>query len=191
MKIKTNRSIKGRRYIAPIILAIVLLFGCVAVASYYFKWWPFNSTKQTTQEQKAGTSIKRQSQDNQKRLVPGSTSTENGGAVGSTPTPTPTPGSSGEKSTIPVTITTASQSGSSLQIRVLIGAITTGTCTLTLTGPGATYTATASVQSLPSSSTCKGFTVPTSQLSSGTWNVVVNFENDSLQGSASQKVTMQ
>jgi hypothetical protein len=94
------------------------------------------------------------------------------------------------KKSVNVLISALAQNGSMLQIRTLISTITnTGICTLTLTKVGSsTVTKTAETQTLPSSTTCKGFDVPVSELSNGQWNVSVAFENDSLTGTATQTV---
>jgi len=48
-----------------------------------------------------------------------------------------------------------------------------GSCTLTLTKSGKTITKNASVQALPQTTTCKGFNIPRSELSSGTYSVTL------------------
>jgi hypothetical protein len=92
--------------------------------------------------------------------------------------------------TVDVSITAANQNGSSLQVRTLIQATTnTGTCTLTLSNQGTkTVTKTAGLQAQSSTSTCAGFDVPVSELSSGTWNILVSFENSTINGKASSTV---
>lgn len=91
-----------------------------------------------------------------------------------------------DKKNVQVTITSANQNGSTLQIRSLIGAVgNTGTCTLTLTSTGqSAVTKTATIQALASTSTCQGFDIPTSDLSIGTWNILIEFSSDTLTGSA-------
>ena len=108
-----------------------------------------------------------------------------------TPTPpsTPTPGS---KSTVTLTITAANQNPPSLQIRTEIGALTSeGTCTLTLTKGAKAVTRTAGIQALPRISTCQGFDIPLSELSSGQWNVAVHFENSALTADTTKQITIQ
>lgn len=110
------------------------------------------------------------------------------GKAGSDPLPNPTPQESG-KSIVDVTITIDQNDGSNLKIRSLISAIdNSGSCTLTLTQNGTNVQKKADVQALSSSSTCKGFSVPLSELSPGRWQLVLQFENDSLMGTAKQVV---
>jgi len=97
------------------------------------------------------------------------------------------------KAVVGVTITSPEDQGGSniIQIRASIIAITgSGTCTLQLTKNSVTVTKQAGVQALPSSSTCKGFDIPASELSPGQWNAVLTFENDTSAGTAMQTVTV-
>jgi cytoskeletal protein RodZ len=94
--------------------------------------------------------------------------------------------SGSNKQTVNITITAAEQNGAMLQIRSLIGTVTnSGTCTLALSKDSATVTKTAVLQPLANASTCKGFDVPVSELSSGAWKVMLSFENDQSIGTAS------
>lgn len=94
------------------------------------------------------------------------------------------------KGAVSVTITSpADQSSDPIQIRINIGAITnSGTCTLTLTKDGTRITKEVAVQALPSSSTCKGFDIPSSSLSPGQWMASVVFTSDTLTGTATQSI---
>jgi hypothetical protein len=107
-----------------------------------------------------------------------------------TPAPTTIPGS--DKKDVQVTITSANQNESTLQIRALIGAVEdTGVCTLTLTSTGKTpVTKTANVQALASTSTCQGFDMPVSELSTGTWHLHIEYSSSALIGSASQDIVI-
>jgi hypothetical protein len=95
------------------------------------------------------------------------------------------------KGTVTVTISAANQNDGVLQIRTLISAIASnGTCTLTLTKENATITRTTDVQSLPSSSTCKGFDIPESELTPGVWTAKLLFENETIKGEATRSITV-
>lgn len=99
---------------------------------------------------------------------------------------------SGEIGTVSVIITAAEQSSGQLVIRSLIQTVSNeGTCTLTLQKTdGTTVTKTAGVQASASSSTCKGFDVPVSELSPGEWRITVNYKSESLEGAAGHTVTI-
>lgn len=72
-----------------------------------------------------------------------------------------------------VTITSANATGELIQIRALInGAVTNdGDCVLTLSQSGNNITKSVKTSALPSSSTCQGFEINRSELSSGTWSI--------------------
>ena len=125
----------------------------------------------TIEQQKAGTTVK-------------------SGSTDSPPEPTPIPGS--DKKNVQMTITAANQNGSTLQIRTLIGAVEdTGVCTLTLTSAGkSTVTKTVNSQALASTSTCKGFDIPVSELSAGTWHAFIEYTSTALIGSADQDIVI-
>jgi len=129
----------------------------------------------TSEQQKSGSQIKS-----------GSTNSSD-----TPPAPTPITGST--KKNVQVTVTAANQNGSTLQIRVLISAVeNTGTCTLTLTRAGQpTVIKTADTQALASTSTCKGFDVPTSELSTGAWQALITYDSSTLTGSATKTITLQ
>lgn len=81
------------------------------------------------------------------------------------------------KNTVTASITAANQNGNMLQIRTLIESVdTNGTCSLTLQKGSSKVTRTADIQALASSSTCKGFDIPTSSLSSGEWKLTIAIE---------------
>lgn len=98
----------------------------------------------------------------------------------------------GNTGSIGISITVANQNGDLLQVRTLIETVTTtGQCTLTATRSGsAPVTKTADIQPMASTSTCKGFDVPISELSTGTWTLTVVYKNQSITGSATKTVTI-
>lgn len=112
---------------------------------------------------------------------------------GSDQLPAPSKQADNPKSKIDVTITAASQNGNVFQIRALISAVeNTGTCTLTMTRPNATtVTLISDIQSLPESSTCKGFDVPIAELSAGGWQATITYDSATLTGSSKKNVTIE
>lgn len=169
-----------------ITVSVIVLLGVVTTAAFYFKLGPFAETQQdvqTKKENQTGSDIKKQSVDNSSK----------GSQTGSDPSPAPQPVPGTNKSSVSAEITSANQDTSRLRVRTLIQTVTSdGTCTLTMQGPGGkTYSATAGVQALPSTSTCKGFDVPLSQLASGSWTIKLTFSNTNLTASASKAITIQ
>lgn len=89
-------------------------------------------------------------------------------------------------------ITALNQTDDTLQIRTLIQAIwSTGSCELTLSNGASVVERRVDVQALPSSSTCKGFDIPLTELSGGEWSVNITATRDSDTATASIKVTVQ
>ena len=78
-----------------------------------------------------------------------------------------------------------------LTLRVTIDqSLTSGTCSLKLTSAGKTVTRSAPVVANPSSSTCEGFSVPVSELSSGQWAIEITVTSGSRTGTFKDKVTI-
>jgi hypothetical protein len=92
-------------------------------------------------------------------------------------------------SNLTVTITAANQNGSVVNIRSLIQAVVdTGNCTLSLTKAESAVTKQSSIQPLASNSTCKGFDIPRSELSSGTWHLKITVTSGNASGSAEKDI---
>ncbi|AHB42156.1 hypothetical protein RAAC3_TM7C00001G0294 [Candidatus Saccharibacteria bacterium RAAC3_TM7_1] len=89
-------------------------------------------------------------------------------------------------------ITSVTDNSDVVTIHTLIQKVTTlGTCQLTVKNKtnGLTYRDSAGVQALPNASTCKGFSVTKSKLGSGTWQVTIDYQVDSVsKGTASKEV---
>lgn len=187
MKIIQPKNTKKTLLIAfPVILLVIIL---LAISAYY-KVGPFapkinnaiNFDKPTSEQVDTGSQTKQQTIDQ----------SNNKDNTGSDPTPAPQPVEGSDKKTVNMEITAINQTNTALQIRTLIQTITSeGTCSLSMNGPsGKTYTSTATIQALPSSSTCKGFDVPLTELSQGVWMITVSFTNDNLATSATREITI-
>lgn len=186
MKIKSKKNSKAKRLLLVVlVLAAVLLAGSAAVYSAtgsLFGWTPFAKSSNTTDnggvnyaspsddEKRAGEMIKSESQ-----------SKESSDSTQSAP--------DGQVIPIALTITAANQNGSLLQLRTLIDTVTSsGSCTLKMTKGSTSVTKSVGVQALASASTCKGFDIPVSELSAGSWTASVHFENSTVKGDAAQTV---
>jgi hypothetical protein len=184
MKITSKNRSKKPIIIASVVIALSLLSALAYVYAFNGDILGWNSGKEN---QSAPTSNQSDKPTNEQ--VEAGEGTKPGGSD-STPAPTPQPGSN--KNSINMSFTAANQNGSILQLRVLISSVVnTGECTLTMTKDGVTVSRTASVQALASSSTCKGFDIPVSDLSTGTWQAVINYENDTLTGTTSKAIAIQ
>lgn len=177
---------------------LFLLLTGYALTAYGFKFWPFtkNQFTEATEEQKtAGNNIKEKSLENttegsgDKKSSPQSKTPR-----GSDPSPAPTPSPNGGKPTVVVNITAATvdKSAATLYVRSLIQTISSnGTCTLSMRhSSGRTYSNSAGSQAGPSTSSCKGFNVPLSQLTPGKWTITIRYEDASVTGSAEGEVTI-
>jgi hypothetical protein len=153
---------------------------------YYFKSGPFSTPdKASIEENKAGNEIK-------KRSLEQTTDDNDKTQVGSDPAPNPQPIEGSSKQSVGMEITAANQDESTLHIRTLIQTVaSSGTCTLNMTGPNnKQYSASVDVQSLPSSTTCKGFDIPLTSLTPGTWKIAIEFNNETLLASTTKEVVI-
>ena len=66
--------------------------------------------------------------------------------------------------------------------------ITAGTCNILMTNGDLSYSDIANVMADASTSTCAGFDIPLSKLSSGTWNITVNISSGDKTGIISGKI---
>lgn len=97
----------------------------------------------------------------------------------------------GEGSEITLTITALNQTDSTLQLRVLIPSLTQGICRLRLESGTKNIDLSVDTQALASTSTCKGFDIPLSQLSKGTWRAQVEYVvSEQVKGSIAQEVVI-
>ena len=186
MKNIPRRKSKKTLYIAAAVAAILII-----AAGTWFALKKFGADEQssgainydapTTEQTDAGNKTKENS-----------VNTDKPGTSGSDTPPVPTPIDGSSKSTVEVSMTASNQNGSAYQMRYLISALAdSGTCTLTLTRNGQTVTKTAGVQPQSSTSTCRGFDVPVSELAPGQWQAVMTFDNDSLHGTTTSTITVQ
>lgn len=198
MEIQKIQKKRNRKKIILILSIIFLLIASYFLTAYGFELWPFtkNQFTEATEEQKtAGNTIKERSlEDNKKESEGKKSPTEPKTPRGSDPSPAPTPSTNGGKSTVGMNITTATvdKSTSTLYVRGLIQTISSnGTCTLSMRhSSGRTYSNSAGSQAGPSTSNCKGFNIPLSQLTPGKWTITIHYEDAAVTGSAEGEVTI-
>lgn len=93
--------------------------------------------------------------------------------------------------TLSIVIPYKNVEGSNLKITAEIdGVLSTGTCTLTLKNNSVTIEKTASVTTYASSSTCQGFSVPVSELPSGTWSISLQVISGDKSGTVTAEVSI-
>ena len=88
-----------------------------------------------------------------------------------------------------ISITGTNQSPTTFSVRTVIDkVIGSGTCTITLTHQTTKVTHMVDIQPLATTSTCKGFDIPLSQLSVGTWETSITFSGGGFSGSTTTQV---
>ncbi len=183
MKTPTSHN-KKRLIITSSIVGVVLIFGGVGAAIYMNNsngeqpaaestTDTIDNNPPTDEQLEAAEEIKKEAAEKNESIDESPIQDEESGEVG-------------------VIITAAEQSSGQLMVRSLIQTVSNdGTCTLTLRKTdGTTVTKTAGVQASASSSTCKGFDVPLSELSPGEWRITVSYKSDTLEGAAGHTVTI-
>jgi len=91
-----------------------------------------------------------------------------------------------------ITISAANQNDNIMQIRTLIDTtISSGTCELIMKQGDKIVSKAADIQSLASTSTCKGFDIPISELSSGNWNLTISATSGAQTNTVSKDIQVQ
>lgn len=180
MKIQKNKPTNKKKPIIIILIALVVVFTAGLVFSYSQNWLPFkkNATTDTSNiDKEDSTSLK--SESNNKDLSPPTTPEDP-----TKKTPTQHDGDNPNNSDGLWGVVNYSQVVDGvLSIRVTIDQqLTSGVCSLHLTNGTRTITKEVAIAANPSSSTCKGFDIPSSELEKGVWNIRVNIDSDGKQG---------
>lgn len=179
---RLKRTKKYKRIIIISILIAVLGIGGYAAFAATQEIWPFAADKAenvdhnppSDDQRKAGEETSQQAKEAESAAE--EDPKQNDGSEG------------GDTSDVALSITSAEQQNDQLQIRTLIHSIQAGTCTLTLSSGGQTITRSAETQSMASSSTCMGFDIPLSELTTGEWTITINYQGADLSGTATQAV---
>lgn len=86
----------------------------------------------------------------------------------------------------------AIQNGSNVRVNVTIHQLwSSGTCTLSITNKSTSTSKKAAIQTMPSYSTCQGFSIPVSELGAGVWKINLTVTNGSDNATLHQEVTVQ
>lgn len=169
MKSVVKNKVLYRKWLIAV-STVVLLLACVFAYVLYVNSRPSNTKADTIDKSDVNTP----SSDN------------------STKTPINNqPSRSTNSDTLAASITYIEQTESSLKIGTLIEKVTSvGDCVLTLSHDNQTVTKTVGIQPLASSSTCKGFEIPRSDLSSGSWtiNITITASTDTVKLSDSYNI---
>lgn len=191
---KNNRKNKKNiRTFAVIALTVLFLLGAFVIYtkinhSSIFGWYPFgesvsnpsiNLDPPSDEEIDAGNSSKDDTVNNPDPTKPGSEQNTSDNEQPSSNT-----------DNVTVRITSTSQTTTTLRVNTMIEAVSNeGSCTIKLSHAGSTEVSqTSTIQPLTSYSTCRGFEIPLSQLSDGTWTILLTYSSGSYSGSVSQSV---
>lgn len=169
MAIKIKKTYTSRKLVAAVVSsgAIVLILSYSA-AAYINNWWPvslFSSSEITSEdtstqeltEEEIKANAEKEAQDKQDFL-------DNQGNTPENLIPQPT------ANDIELNI---SGTTSSLTIQTKLKGITSGTCLIKLVNAGISISREAEVMFTPEYSTCAGFSIPKSDLSSGLWLITL------------------
>jgi len=177
----------------PIILTvvavlIVILGGYTAFAAYSHNW-PFKNAEDSSKSQD-----KTSDSDSGKTAGDSDYQPTNTNNPDKTPPQYDTPKTDEpQKPAISGVINYKSVSDGMLSIRTTIDQkLDTGTCVLKLTrnSPTKSFTKSANVIANPSSSTCKGFDIPTSELGAGSWKIVISVTSGEKKGEITGNVSI-
>ena len=180
MKISENKKASKRKILIALSVVVVLLLAAGAIFAYASSSWPFDSLSQTKDSQTETTSP---------LGTPQETTPEDKDPVKA---PSQYEGSDPNTSaSLTGFISYSSVMDGNLVIRITIDqAVSSGTCKLTLTKGSASVTKTSTIVANPSSSTCSGFDVPTTELSSGVWDVQINITSEDKKGIINGETTI-
>ena len=185
MQITHSHKHISRPFILGVVVIIVLLGGYAAFAKFN-SLWPFvQMTDSTTGDSMTShtTSTAKNSSGSSIQSPADKTPQQYDTSASSDSSSDRLTGSINYKSVI----------GSTLSIRATIDqSVTSGTCNLTLInqGSGKTVTKSATIITNPSSSTCNGFDIPTSELGSGNWNITIDLSSNDKNGKITDTVSI-
>ncbi len=183
MKIKKQSSLKSKKVVIPLLILLVALV--TAGAFFAINYNNDQNAAKISKKDRGINSIDYGAPTKEQQDAGNDTDPDNPGSDRPLP---PRPQEDG-KSLVDMSITSANNDGSSFKVGTLISVVDdSGKCTLTLSKGAEKVVKEVGVQALPSSSTCKGFTIPMSELSKGEWTLAIRFENETLTGTATQKV---
>ena len=189
MKIKKSTTLYKKNF-----LVVLLVFLAVAVTwgtyAYQNSAWPFHNSNDSKAPKKLPKN---------KQISPSASPSTDKSAqtpANQTPKQYETPSDSSTSHSLPSLsgiINYKSVSGGTLTIRNTIDQrLSNGTCVLQLTNTSTNkiVTKNANIVANPSSSTCMGFDIPTSQLGSGKWNINIMLSSEHQTGEIKDSITL-
>lgn len=182
-----NKKTSKRKLLLAVSAAAILAIAYLVYSYSFDGIWPFSSNKDsgittTTESSDTKSSANNQASDEAKNpnKTPVQYESSGSGSVQSSPSLTGV-------------ISYKSINNGTLSIRLIINQVLTqGSCKLTLRNhsPGKVVQTQADIITNPSSSTCKGFDTPISNLSSGNWDITVEIVSGNRNGTITGQVSI-
>ena len=188
MKINNPKK-KSPKKILIITLVIAVLF--VAGAGAYFLFSPKN--EQDAQNNTDATDSQSKSTDSSTEKTGKNTieTDDTGHEAEKDITPSYEGENTNASQTLTGVINYAGVTNGTLMIRTTINqTLSSGTCQLTLSNGSKTVTRSSNIAQNPSSSTCEGFDLPTSELGSGNWTITITVTSGDRTGELKGNVTI-
>lgn len=180
MKIKTRKKNKLNRRAVIILISTAAVLTILGIVLYFYVFK--NSTPQEQNQAQQSEQV-----ETDLNLNPPTDEEVNAGNLIKENSVNNSP--SAQNDNISLIITSANQVDNTLSVRTLIeGVVSSGSCTLELISGNKKVTKFSEVQALSNSSTCKGFDVPVSELSTGTWQINLTYQNSNQRGSTTGSV---
>jgi len=185
LKIATNKAKRMRIISLFIVISILLAFSGFYIYSTFMQKRKDNNTNSTNKNQELNLKPATEDQKNTGNQIKSNKSND------TPPPPVDIPNS--DKKSVQMSITAINQADSLLQIRTLINAVdSNGLCKITISNnSNVIIEETAEIQSQASISTCKGFDIPMSKLSKGSWNIKIDYASDNYTSSVTKEYTIE
>lgn len=197
---KINTTAKSKKKLVTIALVATFIVACgayVAIAATN-DLWPFaNSDKSQTDNQEEADTESVVTDGDIDSVHGNNNSSGQGNEEDSPENHIPpkydTPANTPEPASLTGVISHASVRNDNLVIRTTINQfLSSGDCSLTLTrsSDSKTVTKRTSIAAGPSTSSCDGFDIPTTELGSGNWDIVINLKSGDRQGRLTQSISI-
>lgn len=169
---RTRKKTNKKLYLLIALIAVAIGVGVFAYFSVFNKNDDAEPIDQTSFEEKD------EGESNDSKKKPLKQPEDNSGAPAPEPEKEVQPsyegGSANKSDSLTGAINYSAVAGDNLVIRTTINqSISSGSCKLTLRNGGKVVTKTSGIVQNPSSSSCEGFNVPTSELGSGNWSIEI------------------
>ena len=194
MKINTPAKRTRKKLIIPLIVVLLIGAGTYTIVAATNNLWPFTASEESREETDLRqTSSEPVTTENSEDSAQNTLEDPENNPESHIPPKYDTPDDTVESDGLTGVISHTSVRDGNLVIRTTINQfLSNGDCILTLTrsSDNKTVTKKAPIVANPSTSSCDGFDIPTSELGSGSWNVVINLKSGDQQGRLTNKISI-